>query len=107
MSSCACSDLAKGLEGKRIEGVVGPELVLDLFSNSDLKEDTGFCQKPHSAKPLSTCSRFTNNGSFVCAISCRVPHGVDLCYRMRSESDFYAEARQGTGLLLKQLQDLK
>ena len=31
--------LARGLED-----VVGPELELDLFSNSDLKDDTGFCQ---------------------------------------------------------------
>lgn len=34
-----------GLEGKMVEDVVGLEPVLDLFSNSDLKDDTGFCQK--------------------------------------------------------------
>ena len=42
MSSCACSGLARGLGGNR---VVGSKLVLDFFSNSDLKDDTGFCQE--------------------------------------------------------------
>lgn len=44
-SSCACLGLARGFGGKRVEGVVGPGLVLDLFSNRDLNDDTGFCQK--------------------------------------------------------------
>ena len=34
-----------GLEGKTDEDVAGSELVLDFFSNIDLKDDTGFCQK--------------------------------------------------------------
>lgn len=44
-SSCACSVLAIGFEGKRAAGFVGPKLLVDLFSNSDLKDDTGFCPK--------------------------------------------------------------
>lgn len=43
-SSCVVSGLARGLKGNRVEVVVGPALELDLFSNSDLKDDTGFCQ---------------------------------------------------------------
>ena len=34
-----------GLEGKMVEDVADPELMLDFFSNIDLKDDTGFCQK--------------------------------------------------------------
>ena len=67
-----CSGLARGLEGKRVEVVVGPELELALFSNSDLKDDTVFYQKQHSAEHLSVYSSFTDNRSFVCAILCRV-----------------------------------
>ena len=44
-SSCVFSGLAGDLEGERVDSAVGPELVLDLFSNRDLKDDTGFCQK--------------------------------------------------------------
>lgn len=46
------SGLARGREGKRIEVVVGPELELDLSSNSDLKDDTGFCQVEFSRAPF-------------------------------------------------------
>ena len=77
-SSCVFSGLARGLKGKRVEVVVGPALELDLFSNNDLKDDTGFCQKSHSAEHLSVDSGLTDNGSFVCAILCRVRHGVNL-----------------------------
>lgn len=44
LPSWARSDLVGGLEGKSVEGVVGLGLVLDLSSNKDLRDDTGFCQ---------------------------------------------------------------
>lgn len=44
VSSCALSSRAGGLEGEGIERIVGPEVLLVLFSNNDLKDDTGFCR---------------------------------------------------------------
>lgn len=90
-SSCACSGLARGLEGKRVGGVVGPGLEFDLCSNRDLNDDTGLIEA--SSVPSSVVFTMVT--------------GVDLCYRICSESDFYAEPRQAAGLSLKQLQELK
>ncbi len=43
--SCAWSNRAVSLGASRSVGVVAPESVPDLFSKSDLREETGLCER--------------------------------------------------------------
>ena len=69
-SSCVWSGRAGGFKGKR---VVGPALELDFFSNSDLKDDTGFCQNKTQR------STFQNILTLLTMEASSVPSSVEFC----------------------------